>query len=112
MAIRQQVLFLWLAEGSLDTATVAWAFHDGCEGRGPGLPDGDPPYATAAAALFDGWCLLQAPAPQAVIEGAEHQTGPLANEYVLERRIEVAEDSVGEGEPRGAVSGGAHRERE
>lgn len=88
MSIRQQVLYLWLAEGALDTATVAWAFHDGCEGRGPGLPEGDPPYETGAAALRDGWCLLQSPAPQALPEGGEHEIGPLPNEYLFERRIE------------------------
>jgi len=43
------------------------------------------------AALCDGWCLLQAPSPQGVSAGAEHDTGPLPNEYVFERRIEIAD---------------------
>ena len=55
MSLRQQVLYLWLAEGALDTATIAWALHDGCEGLGPGVPEGEPPYETGAAALSDGW---------------------------------------------------------
>ncbi len=87
--IRQQVLYLWLAEGALDTPVVAWAFHDGTEGRGPGLPDGEPPYATGAAALADGWLLLQSPPPPPVQAGAEHETSYLQNEFVLERRMEV-----------------------
>jgi hypothetical protein len=91
MPLRQQILYLWLAEGALDTPTVAWAFHDGCEGRGPGLPDSDPPYATGAAALVDGWCLLQSPAAQPLAAGAEHTTGPLPNEYVFERRVELGD---------------------
>jgi len=89
MPIRQQVFYLWLAEGALDTATVAWAFHDGCSGRGPGLPEGEPPYATGAAALGDGWCLLQSSGPQPLAAGAEQETGPLPNEYVFERRIDL-----------------------
>jgi hypothetical protein len=89
MPVRQQILQLWLAEAALDSPVVAWAFHDGCDGRGPSLPTGEPPYATAVAALRDGWCLIQAPSPQGVAPGAEHDTGPLRNEYVLERRVEL-----------------------
>ena len=72
MTLRQQVLYLWLAEGALDTPTVAWAFHDGCDGRGPALPGDEPPYRTGADALVDGWCLLQSPAPQPLAAGDEH----------------------------------------
>ena len=50
---RQQVLYLWLAEGALDTGTIAWAFHDGTKGEGPGLPDCEPPFANGVAALED-----------------------------------------------------------
>ncbi len=84
---RQQVLYLWLAEGALDTATVGWAFHDGTRGGGPGLPEAEPPYATGLAALEDGWFLLQSPAPYAVHPGSEHETSYLPNEFVFERRV-------------------------
>lgn len=86
---RQQILYLWLAEGALDTETVAWAFHDGTQGRGPGIPDGEPPYETGVSALVDGWCLLQSPAPYALHPGVEHETSYLPNEFVFERRIEM-----------------------
>ena len=89
MTVRQQVLHLWLAEGALDTAVVAWAFHDGTKGAGPGPPPGDPPYPTGEAALEDGWCLLQSPAPAPLVPGAEHGTGYLPNEFVFERRIDT-----------------------
>ena len=85
---RQQVLYLWLAEGALDTEAVGWAFHDGTAGRGPGLPEGDPPYANGVAALEDGWCLIQSPAPYPLHPGAEHGTSYLPNEFVFERRVE------------------------
>ena len=85
---RQQVLYLWLAEGALDTSTIAWAFHDGTGGRGPALPEGEPPYATGVSALEDGWFLIQSPSPYPLQPGAEHGTSYLPNEFVFERRIE------------------------
>ena len=89
MAARQQVLYLWLAEGALDTETVGWAFHDGSAGRGPGIPDGQPPYQTGVAALEDGWFLIQSPAPYELRPGAEHETSYLPNEFVFERRVDA-----------------------
>jgi hypothetical protein len=89
MTARQQVLYLWLAEGALDTETVGWAFHDGTGGKGPQLPDVEPPYATGLAALEQGWFLIQSPAPYQLYPGAEHEVSYLANEFVFERRIEV-----------------------
>ncbi len=87
--LRQQVLYLWLAEGALDTPTLGWAFHDGTAGAGPGLPDGEPPYRTGQAALEDGWCMLQSPPPYPLQAGAEHETSYLPNEFVFERRVEL-----------------------
>ena len=29
---RQQILYLWLSEGALDTAVIGWAFFDGAKG--------------------------------------------------------------------------------
>ncbi len=89
MAARQQVLYLWLAEGALDTETIGWAFHDGTGAKGPGLPEGEPPYRNGIAALEDGWFLLQSPAPYLLHPGAEHDTSYLPNEFVFERRIEL-----------------------
>lgn len=85
---RQQVLYLWLAEGALDTAVVAWAFHDGTRGAGQPIPEDDPPYATGVKALEDGWMLLQSPPPPAIEAGREHQPSYLQNEFVFERRVE------------------------
>lgn len=89
MQTRQQILYLWLAEGALDTETVGWAFHDGTAGKGPRLADGEPPYATGLAALEHGWFLIQSPAPYPLNPGAEHEVSYLANEFVFERRIEI-----------------------
>ncbi len=87
--IKQQVLYLWLAEGALDTATVAWAVYDGTAGNGPTLPEGEPPYVNGVAALEDGWCLIQSPAPYQLQPGREHETSYLPNEFIFEKRFEL-----------------------
>jgi hypothetical protein len=92
MVARQQVLYLWLAEGALDTETVAWAFHDGSGGQGPQLPECEPPYHTGLAALEQGWFLIQSPAPFMLHPGAEHEVSYLANEFVFERRVDIQKD--------------------
>ena len=51
---RQQVLYLWLAEGALDTGTIARAFYDGTQGQVT-LPSCEPPFANGVAALEAGW---------------------------------------------------------
>jgi hypothetical protein len=89
MPVRQQILYLWLAEGALDTQTVGWAFHDGTSGAGPGLPETEPPYATGLAALEQGWCLMQSPAPYPLVPGAEYEVSYLANEFIFERRVDI-----------------------
>ena len=85
---RQQILYLWLAEGALDTATVGWAFFDGSNGAGPGLPDGKPPYATGLAAMVDGWFMKQSPSPYVLQPGIEHGTSYLPNEFIFERTVD------------------------
>ena len=43
------------------------------------------------AALEDGWCLLQSPAPYVLHPGLEHEASYLPNEFVFERRVELDE---------------------
>ena len=78
-----------MAEGALDTATIGWAFYDGVQKQGPGLPDDDPPYPNGLAALEDGWFLLQSPSPYVLHPGEEHGTSYLPNEFVFERTVEL-----------------------
>ena len=86
---RQQVLYLWLAEGALDTAVVAWAYFDGAKGASTSLPPVEPPYRTGLAALEDGWFMQQSPAPYPLQDGAEHGTSYLPNEFIFTREVEL-----------------------
>ncbi len=86
---RQQVLYLWANGSSLDSSTIGWAFHDGTDGAGPGLPESQPPYATGTAALIDGWMLLQSAQLVPPATGQEQSNSYLEYEFVLERRIET-----------------------
>ncbi|MDG2333882.1 MAG: hypothetical protein P8Q97_06620 [Myxococcota bacterium] len=86
---RQQILYLWLAEGALDTPTIGWAFHDGAKGQGPSLPATEPPYATGLGALEDGWFLIQSARPPQPDLGDGHGISYLPNEFVFERRITI-----------------------
>lgn len=90
---RQQVLFVWLAEPTLSSLVVGWAFHDGTDGRGP-QPVGESPYATGLDALRDGWQVIQV-SPQITPQpGTEHVNSTLHNEYVLGRIVDVATTEV------------------
>ena len=84
---RQQVLYLWLAEGALDTEVIAWAFHDGTDGAGPPLPAGEPPYATGVEALKDGWMLIQSAQLVPPPPDLEYVNAYLDYEFVFERRV-------------------------
>lgn len=92
--VRQQVLFLWLANSDLEAAVLGWAFHDGTGGAGPAVPDpaaeGDPPYATGVAALVDGWRLFQVSPLTPSWPGHERETSFLKHEFVFERLVPPA----------------------
>jgi hypothetical protein len=89
--VRQQILILHLQSGDLGSEAVAWALYDGA------LPadavqmqtgsEYEPPYDSVLAAMRDGWRVFQAsPQPE---RSAATGTGQLANEFWLERSVEV-----------------------
>ncbi len=89
--VRQQILILHLESGDLGSEAVAWALYDGA------LPadavqmqtgsEYEPPYDSVLAAMRDGWRVFQAsPLPE---RSAATGTGQLANEFWLERNVEV-----------------------
>ncbi|MEZ5244867.1 MAG: hypothetical protein R2707_07215 [Acidimicrobiales bacterium] len=103
---RQQVLQLYTTNSSFASHVVAWAFHDGTDGQGPGLPDrGDsPPYVTGLDALRDGWRLLQMSQLLPPREGEHHKVSYLPFEFLLERVVAVDEAIA----PNGAHNRGVH----
>ncbi len=87
---RQQVLYLWLIDSSLDSAVVGWAFYDGTSGHPDyALPAEDPPYRSGLAALEAGWMLIQSSRTEEVDAG-NHTNTYLRHEFVFERRIDLA----------------------
>ncbi len=89
--VRQQILILHLQSGDLGSQTVAWALYDGA------LPadavqmqtgsEYQAPYESVLDAMRDGWRVFQAsPQPE---RSAATGTGQLANEFWLERNVEV-----------------------
>ncbi len=81
---RQQLLWLWTADSSLDSPVVAWTFHDGAD------LDADVqevPYNHGVDALGDGWRLMQASALHTRPSGEEFTTGVLEYEWLFERIV-------------------------
>ena len=90
MALRQQILVLYLTSSALDTEVVAWSRYDGTGTTQPYAGDEQsPPYRTGLAALRDGWRLLQISPLLPHASGAEFQTAYLKYEFLFEKLIEM-----------------------
>jgi hypothetical protein len=87
---RQQLLVLYTANSSPESAVGAWSIFDGT-GRETHMAGdaGTPPYPSVLAAMRDGWRVIQLPALQPAAPGAEHETAFLRYEFVLEKLVEV-----------------------
>jgi hypothetical protein len=87
--LRQQLLFLCLANPNPASAVVAWSLFDGTGQATPMAGDTDqPPYESVLGAMKDGWRVIQLPPHVAAAPGREHETAFLRFEYVLEKLIE------------------------
>jgi hypothetical protein len=88
--LRQQLLVLYAVNSSPDSEVGAWSVFDGTGRQAHMAGDADkPPYSSVLAAMRDGWRVLQLPQLQPALAGAEHDTGFLKYEFVLERLVEV-----------------------
>ncbi len=89
-ALRQQLLVLYLHAPSLDSHVTAWSIWDGTGREDHTTGDSDtPPYASAFAAMKDGWRVIQFPQLIPAYPGLELSTSYLRFEYVLEKLVEV-----------------------
>lgn len=90
MALRQQVLVLYLGNSALDAPVIAWARYDGTGQSEPMAGDADaPPYPNGVAALRDGWRLFQASQLLPHARGAELDLDYLKYEFFFEKLLEV-----------------------
>ena len=90
MAVRQQVLVLYLATSALDTEVIGWSLYDGTGRSRPMAGDRDvPPYRTGVDALQDGWRLIQASQLLPHSSGDEFRTGYLKYEFFFEKLVET-----------------------
>lgn len=90
MAIRQQIMVLYLKSSALDTLVAAWAFYDGTGQTSPMSGDqAEPPYKTGVHALKDGWRMIQASPLISHESGNEFRTDYLKYEFFFEKLIEV-----------------------
>ena len=90
MALRQQVLVLYLANSALDAPVIAWANYDGTGAQDHMAGDDDaPPYATGVHALKDGWRLFQASQLLPHARGAELDIDYLKYEFLFEKLVDT-----------------------
>lgn len=90
MAVRQQVLVLYLTTSALDTDVIGWSRYDGTGCSQPMAGDSDtPPYRTGVEALQDGWRLIQASPLLPHAGGDEFRTGYLKYEFFFEKLVDT-----------------------
>ncbi|MEO9151719.1 MAG: hypothetical protein ABI243_04910 [Lapillicoccus sp.] len=89
--LRQQLVILYLATSSLDSAVVGWTRYDGTGRSAPTMGDSDePPYATGLDALLAGWRLLQMSQLLPPARGAEYDVSYLPHEFLFERMVDIS----------------------
>ena len=82
--MRQQILFLYLENSSLDSKVISWGFWDGTGNTQSYAGDSDlPPYETGFDAMLDGWFLIQASPLLTAASGNEYKTSFFQNEFQL-----------------------------
>ncbi len=88
--LRQRLLVLYLQNSCPTSEVVVWAEYDGTGQSDYQGDQRDPPYASVLAAMRDGWRVIKFPEIAATTTDNAYQTGPLPNEFVLEKLEEVA----------------------
>ncbi len=83
--LRQRLLVLYLQNACLTSEVVVWAEYDGTGHSDFEGDDREPPYASVLAAMRDGWRVIKFPEIQASTTDNGYVSGPLPNEFVLEK---------------------------
>jgi hypothetical protein len=87
--LRQRLLVLYAQNSCPTSEVVVWAEYDGT-GRNDYQGDQrEPPYQSVLAAMRDGWRVIKFPEVAHTTTDSAYQTGPLPNEFVLEKLEEI-----------------------
>ncbi|MCE9589856.1 MAG: hypothetical protein K8S99_04965 [Planctomycetes bacterium] len=90
MALRQQILILYLSTSDLASNVCAWSIYDGTGKETHTSGDSDkPPYGSVLEAMKDGWRVIQLPQQFPAYPGMEYTTSFLKFEFALEKLVEV-----------------------
>ena len=88
-SLRQRLLVLYLQNSCLTSEVVVWAEYDGTGREDFQGDEREPPYRSVLAAMRDGWRVIKFPEVQASTVDNGYVSGPLPNEFVLEKLEEV-----------------------
>ena len=93
--MRQQILFLYLENSSLDSKVISWGFWDGTGKTQSYAGDSDlPPYETGFDAMLDGWFLIQASPLLTAASGNEYKTSFFQNEFIFEKTVSPPDNFI------------------
>ena len=86
--LRQRLLVLYTQTNCPTSEVVAWSEYDGT-GRDEFAELEERPYHDVVAAMRDGWRVIKFPDVKESTIGNGYASGPLENEFVLERLEEI-----------------------
>ena len=86
--LRQRLLVLYTQTNCPTSEVVAWSEYDGT-GRDEYADRDERPYHDVVAAMRDGWRVIKFPDIQPSTIDNGYASGPLENEFVLERLEEI-----------------------
>lgn len=88
--LRQRLLVLYTQTNCPTSEVVAWSEYDGT-GKDAFAELEDRPYHDVVAAMRDGWRVIKFPDVQPSTIDNAYASGPLENEFVLERLEEISD---------------------
>jgi hypothetical protein len=86
--LRQRLLVLYTQNNCPTSEVVAWSEYDGT-GRDAFADLEERPYHDVVAAMRDGWRVIKFPDIKESTTDSAYVSGPLENEFVLERLEEI-----------------------
>ena len=85
---QQHLLYIWAEQDRIDAGVIAWNYFGPFDSEFRFDPKNECPYASAAAAMADGWRVVSFPGVEYPLENAHNQLG---FEFILERYFQPGE---------------------